>query len=164
MNLRPGTVADAGPVAELIASFQSELTVDPSGAGAERYLASVSPRAEREYLESPRYFYIVAEQDGAIAGFIAIRDNSHSAHLSSRPAPKRSQRKVQSGKMPSTFSRETVIGEGWSCTQALRGFFESQIGKSFGFNVSFESSTPTESGTHASAVTGAMSLARKHPT
>ena len=81
MNLRPGTVADAGPVAELIASFQSELTVDPSGAGAEQYLASVSPRAEREYLESPRYFYIVAEQAGAIAGFIAIRDNTHLFHL-----------------------------------------------------------------------------------
>ncbi|HEY4271323.1 MAG TPA: GNAT family N-acetyltransferase [Candidatus Udaeobacter sp.] len=81
MDLRRGTVADAGPIAGLIASFQPELTVDPSGAGAEQYLASVSEQAEREYLESPRYFFIVAECGGAFAGFIAIRDNTHLFHL-----------------------------------------------------------------------------------
>ena len=51
MNLRRGTVVDAGPIAELIASFQSELTLDPSGVGADQYLASVSEHAERQYLE-----------------------------------------------------------------------------------------------------------------
>jgi hypothetical protein len=34
MNLRRGTVVDAGPITELIASFQSELTLDPFGVGA----------------------------------------------------------------------------------------------------------------------------------
>jgi GNAT superfamily N-acetyltransferase len=81
MILRPGTVADAGVIAELIACFQSELTLDPSGAGAEQYLASVSERAEREYLQSSRYFYIVAEEASTFAGFIAIRDNTHLFHL-----------------------------------------------------------------------------------
>lgn len=81
MNLRRGTVVDAGPIAELIASFQSELTLDPSGAGADQYLASVSEQAERLYLESPKYSFIVAEDGGTVAGFIAIRDNTHLFHL-----------------------------------------------------------------------------------
>src|SRR3954469_5230370 len=81
MNLRPGNVADAGPIAALIASFQAELTVDPSGAGADHFLASVSEHAERGYLESPRYSFIVAEDSGTVAGFIAIRDSTHLCHL-----------------------------------------------------------------------------------
>ncbi|MFL6589489.1 MAG: GNAT family N-acetyltransferase [Chthoniobacterales bacterium] len=81
MDLRPGNIADAGPIAALIASFQPELTVDPSGAGADHFLASVSEHAEREYLKSPRYFFIVAEDSGDVAGFIAIRDNTHLCHL-----------------------------------------------------------------------------------
>ncbi|HEY2802057.1 MAG TPA: GNAT family N-acetyltransferase [Chthoniobacterales bacterium] len=81
MNLRRGTVVDAGPIAELIASFQSELTVDPSGVGADHFLASVSQDAERQYLESPKYFFMVAEESGTLAGFIAIRDNAHLFHL-----------------------------------------------------------------------------------
>jgi GNAT superfamily N-acetyltransferase len=81
MNLRPGTLRDGGPFAELIASFQREITVNPDGDGAEQYLVSVSEAAELQYLESPRYFSIVAEEDGDLAGFIAIRDNAHLFHL-----------------------------------------------------------------------------------
>jgi len=47
MEFRAGSPADAEAIAGLIASFQGELTNDPSGAGAERYLASVSVQAER---------------------------------------------------------------------------------------------------------------------
>jgi hypothetical protein len=50
MEFRAGSPADAEAIADLIASFQSELTDDPSGAGAERYLVSVSVKAERDYL------------------------------------------------------------------------------------------------------------------
>jgi GNAT superfamily N-acetyltransferase len=81
MIFRRGNAIDAGPVAALIASFQSELTVDPSGVGAEQFFASVSEHAERQYLESPRYSFIVAEDNGILAGFIAIRDNAHLFHL-----------------------------------------------------------------------------------
>jgi GNAT superfamily N-acetyltransferase len=81
MHIRPGTSGDARAVASLIASFQSILTLEPSGAGAEHYLASVSESAERHYLESPRYAYLVAELEGQIAGFIAMRDNKHLFHL-----------------------------------------------------------------------------------
>jgi GNAT superfamily N-acetyltransferase len=81
MKFRSGSPADAEAIASLIASFQSELTDDPSGAGAEEYLASVSLQAEREYLASERYGYLLAYSDSQVAGFIAIRDGSHLFHL-----------------------------------------------------------------------------------
>jgi ribosomal protein S18 acetylase RimI-like enzyme len=81
MNIRSATPADARPLAELIASFQPMLTLDPSGVGAEQYLASVSEEAERQYLESPRYTYFVTEQEGEVVGFIAMRDRTHLFHL-----------------------------------------------------------------------------------
>lgn len=81
MTLRPGTPADAEAIAGLIASFQPELTNHPDGAGAEQFFASVSIAAERGYLASPRYAYIVAEDAGAMLGFIALRDAGHLFHL-----------------------------------------------------------------------------------
>jgi len=81
MEFRAGSPADAEAIAGLIASFQSELTNDPSGAGAEEYLASVSVLAEREYLASARYRYLLAYSGSQLAGFIAIRDGSHLFHL-----------------------------------------------------------------------------------
>ena len=81
MQLRSGATADAEAIAALIASFQSELTDRPDGAGAELYLASVSSEAERSYLDSDRYSYIVAERDGAMVGFISLRDANHIFHL-----------------------------------------------------------------------------------
>ena len=81
MTFRPGTPADAEAIAGLIASFQSELTDDPFGAGAEQFLASVSLQAERDYLTSERYRYLLAYSDSRLAGFVAIRDGSHLFHL-----------------------------------------------------------------------------------
>jgi len=81
MEIRSGSPSDAEAIARLIASFQSELTDDPSGAGAEEYLASVSVRAEREYLASARYQYFLAYSRSQLVGFIAIRDSSHLFHL-----------------------------------------------------------------------------------
>src|ERR1700741_419036 len=81
MDIRAGSPFDAEAVADRIACFQSELTDEPSGAGAERYLASVSVQAEREYLASERYRYLLAYSGSQLAGFIAIRDGSHLFHL-----------------------------------------------------------------------------------
>jgi GNAT superfamily N-acetyltransferase len=81
MEFRAGSPPDAEAIAGLIASFQSELTDDPSGAGAERYLTSVSVEAEREYLASAHYRYLLAYTGSQLAGFIAIRDGSHLFHL-----------------------------------------------------------------------------------
>ena len=81
MEFRAGSPADADAIAALIDSFQSELTDDPSGAGADEYFASVSVEAERKYLASERYRYLLAYSDYRLAGFIAIRDGSHLFHL-----------------------------------------------------------------------------------
>ena len=81
MQFRAGSPADAEVIAGLIATFQSELTDDPSGAGADEFFASVSVQAEREYLASERYRYLLAYSDSKLAGFIAIRDGSHLFHL-----------------------------------------------------------------------------------
>ncbi len=81
MDIRVGSQSDAEEVAGLIAHFQSELTDDPTGTGAERFLASVSVQAQREYLASARYRYLLAFSGSELAGFIAIRDGSHLFHL-----------------------------------------------------------------------------------
>ena len=81
MKFRTGAPADAEAIAALIASFQTELTDDPSGAGADEFFASVSVQAEREYLASERYRYLLAYSDSQLAGFIAIRDGFHLFHL-----------------------------------------------------------------------------------
>ncbi len=60
--------------------------------------------------------------------------SSISAHLASRQIPMHTRRKAYSTDMPSTFELETVIGEGWRCTQALRSFFVLKVGERFGFN------------------------------
>lgn len=36
--------------------------------------------------------------------------------------------------MPTAFTRSTLIGDGWRCSQALRGFFRQELGTGFGFN------------------------------
>jgi GNAT superfamily N-acetyltransferase len=81
VKLRSGTVADAEYIASLVASFQREITIHPDGVGAEQYLAAVSLQAERAYLESSRYSFIVAEDEAVPLGFIALRDTSHVFHL-----------------------------------------------------------------------------------
>ena len=81
MEFRAGLPPDADAIAGLIASFQNELTDDPSGAGAETYLTSMSAQADREYLTSPRYRYLLTYSSPQLAGFIAIRDGSHLFHL-----------------------------------------------------------------------------------
>jgi len=42
-------------------------------------------------------------------------------------------RKVR-GSMPKVFTRQSVIGPGWHCSQEIRYFFENEIGASFHFD------------------------------
>ena len=81
MEFRAGSPIDGEAIAGLIASFQSEITDDPSGAGAEKFLASLSVETERQYLASERYRYLLAYSDSQLAGFIAIRNGFHLFHL-----------------------------------------------------------------------------------
>jgi hypothetical protein len=47
------------------------------------------------------------------------------------PAPQAAKR---SDKMPDQFTRETVIGLNWRCSEPLRAFFSAETGKPFKFN------------------------------
>ncbi len=47
--------------------------------------------------------------------------------------PRVSASKVK-GHMPQEFQRETIIGTGWRCSQALRAFFERELGPQFHFD------------------------------
>lgn len=38
------------------------------------------------------------------------------------------------GAMPKTFTRQSVIGSGWRCSQEMRAFFEKEIGTHFHFD------------------------------
>ncbi|MGE0313396.1 MAG: DUF6434 domain-containing protein [Lautropia sp.] len=48
--------------------------------------------------------------------------------------------------MPTKFELETVIGEGWRCTQELRRFFELHFGRGFGFNESLRTFIASSTG------------------
>ncbi|MEM0962297.1 MAG: DUF6434 domain-containing protein [Bacteroidota bacterium] len=43
------------------------------------------------------------------------------------------RRTARVGTMPTTFTRDTVIEDGWRCTRPLREWFESEVGRSFRF-------------------------------
>jgi predicted GNAT family N-acyltransferase len=77
----PAKPEDAEKISALILSFRSELTLESIGIGAEKFLASVSVESERSYIESDRYDYLIAEEGGDLAGFIAIRDQTHVFHM-----------------------------------------------------------------------------------
>lgn len=85
-SIRAAAPGDAPAIAALIASYEGDLVLDRAQAAP--YLASVSEEAERGYLASPRYRYVVAEVDAGpeggspgLAGFIAMRDTTHLFHL-----------------------------------------------------------------------------------
>jgi GNAT superfamily N-acetyltransferase len=81
MHIRPATADDAAAISALILGVAGFFTMNPDGSGAEEFLARVSPDAIGEYLASERFAYRVAEEDGALAGVVAIRDNVHLYHL-----------------------------------------------------------------------------------
>ena len=81
MRTRLATPADAEAISALIRGVSRFFTLRPDGAGAEAFMETISPEAIRGYLSSPEYVYRVAEDDGALAGVVAIRDNRHLYHL-----------------------------------------------------------------------------------
>ena len=56
------------------------------------------------------------------------------AHLSDRALPQSVTVRRKSGKMPSEFSLDTLIGEGWRFTYKLRDFFVMHCGPDFRVN------------------------------
>lgn len=77
MIFRTATISDAEAISQLVLAFRHEYLLDPTGRGAEQFLASVSAEAERGYIGSSRYYYLLGEVDGVLAGVIALRDGTH---------------------------------------------------------------------------------------
>lgn len=86
MHIRPATADDAAAISALILGVSQFFTLHPDGEGAEDFLATVSPEAIAGYLASPAYEYRVAEEAGALAGVVAVRNNAHLYHLFVAPA------------------------------------------------------------------------------
>ena len=85
--LRPATPDDAPAIAALVRPLAQAFVVDPQSDEAAPFWASVDEAGQRRYLASDRYRYTVAlEADGALAGFIALRDGRHLFHLFVAPA------------------------------------------------------------------------------
>ena len=97
MIFRRARPEDAGAISGLIVSFLNAFTVDPNGTGAEKFVASVSAEAERGYILSDRYDYLIAEVEDELAGFIAMQDKTHLFHLFVSPQ----------------YQRRGVAGELW---------------------------------------------------
>ena len=112
MIFRRARPEDAGAISRLIVSFAKEFTVDPNGTGAEKFLALVSVEAERSYILSDRYDYLVAEIEGELAGFIAMRDQTHLFHLFVFPKYQRRgiARKLWRQAREAAVSRDVVKG------------------------------------------------------
>ena len=81
MRIEVATPADASEISELIVALSEPFYTSPSRIGAEPFLASVSPEAERGYLSAENFSYYVARSEGKLAGVVALRDSSHLFHL-----------------------------------------------------------------------------------
>lgn len=86
MQIRPATPADAARISALIMGLSHTFTLRPDGAGAEKFLEGITPAAIAGYLASPEYAYLVAEEEGEMAGTVGVRGNTHLYHLFVHPA------------------------------------------------------------------------------
>jgi hypothetical protein len=75
--------------------------------------------------------------------------------------PRSSSRSSQA--MPETFTHETVIGSGWRCSQALRAFFEAEIGPNFHFNKVMRDFIKNESGKTLQEAIEAWEVDKQNP-
>jgi GNAT superfamily N-acetyltransferase len=87
MQIRPATVDDAADVAALVRASESAVIDDPAGAAP--FWEVMSASAHAGYLASSRYRYWVAESQGVMQGYIAMRDVSHLFNLFVAPAHQR---------------------------------------------------------------------------
>jgi len=88
MNIRSATPSDATEIAALIRSHESVVVVDPSAAAP--FWESMSESAHAMNLASDRYRYFVADSEGVLVGYIAMRDATHLFNLFvSRPWQRR---------------------------------------------------------------------------
>jgi GNAT superfamily N-acetyltransferase len=82
MRIRPLAEQDIAAVAALFRDLAQEFIIHESDAeGAAMFLRENDEAALRRFIGAGTHVYHVADADGAIAGFIAMRDKSHLFHL-----------------------------------------------------------------------------------
>lgn len=75
---RPG---DAAAISALIVPLLPLLTLEPSGAGAEKFIETMQPPAIGRVLTDERYDYQLGHVGDELAGVVAVRDHAHLYHL-----------------------------------------------------------------------------------
>ncbi len=81
MKIEPATSADAEAISALIIDLSGPFFCTPERTGAEAFLVSIGPDAQRRYLDAGNFAYHVARSDSGLAGVVALRDNAHLFHL-----------------------------------------------------------------------------------
>ena len=76
-SIRHGVPSDATAIGTLVCSHVAASLVDPEGAEAQRFYATMSPSEVEKKMTRPNLFYVVAEIDSTVQGMILIRDNCH---------------------------------------------------------------------------------------
>lgn len=86
-HIRPAGTAEARAIAALVRRCESTLVSQPEQAAP--FWQLMSEASHSEYLGSSRFAYALAEVDGEMAGFIAMRDGSHLLNLFVEPSKHR---------------------------------------------------------------------------
>lgn len=84
--LRQACRADAPAIAALIGELMPYMLLTPDGAGAGRFIDSLSVAAIERYVVEPDYRYMVGLTGSTLAGVVALRDNMHLFHLFVAPS------------------------------------------------------------------------------
>ncbi len=89
MKIRRALDTDVEAVSRLIQSLSQPFFTFQDRRGAEAFLESISKHAITGFISAPNFAYYVGEEEGEIAGVIAIRDNMHLYHLFVTPSQQR---------------------------------------------------------------------------
>lgn len=86
LTIRVASEGDAQVIAELVQSVGHYFLANPSGQGAEGFLASISATAISGYITNPAFFYIMGFIGKDLVGVAALREQKHIYHLFVHPA------------------------------------------------------------------------------
>jgi GNAT superfamily N-acetyltransferase len=85
LAIRPAQASDAPLIAELLRGVVHYFLADPSAAGAEGFLSTISQAAIAGYIGSPDFIYVMGMLEGELAGVAALKENKHVYHLFVHP-------------------------------------------------------------------------------
>jgi GNAT superfamily N-acetyltransferase len=81
LTIRRARVDDAAAISALIVPLLPLLTLEPSGAGAGKFIETMQAPAIARVLADERYDYLVGHMEDELAGVVAVRDHAHLYHL-----------------------------------------------------------------------------------